>query len=72
MDRVVTVIEARPKPKFLNDGTAILPTQKRAVAYCRVSTMNEEQKTSYDNQIEEWTNRLKNDPKLIYVGIYAD
>ena len=33
MDRVVTVIEARPKPKFLNDGTAILPTQKRRFYY---------------------------------------
>lgn len=72
MDRVVTVIEAKAKPKFLTNGTTLLPSQKRAVAYCRVSTLNEEQQSSYDNQIDEWTSRLKNDPKLIYVGIYAD
>ena len=72
MERVVTVIAPKIKPKFLEDGTALLPTQKRAVAYCRVSTLNDEQKTSYDNQIDEWTKRIKNDPKLIFVDIYAD
>ena len=72
MERVVTVIEPKNKVRFLADGSTLLPTQKRAVAYCRVSTLNDEQKTSYDNQIDEWTNRLKNNPKYIFVHIYAD
>lgn len=32
---------------------------KRVAAYCRVSTDSEEQSTSFNNQIEEWT---KKDP----------
>ena len=72
MERQVQVIAPKTKIKILDDGTTILPTQKRVAAYCRVSTVNEEQKTSYDNQIDEWTKRLTSNPEYHLVGIYAD
>lgn len=68
----VQIIAAKPKVRFLDDGTTIAGNQIRVAAYCRVSTDNDEQKTSYDNQIDEWTKRLNSDPNNIVVGVYAD
>lgn len=45
---------------------------KRACAYCRVSTDEEEQLTSYNSQIEYYSKMIQNDPELTFVGIYAD
>lgn len=45
---------------------------KRACAYCRVSTDEEEQLTSYNSQIEYYSKMIKNDPELTFVGVYAD
>ena len=72
MERTVTVIEPKVKPKFLTDGTALMPGQKRVAAYCRVSTTKEEQVTSIDNQADEWQKRLSSDPRYILVEIYVD
>ena len=37
---------------------------KRVAAYCRVSTDSEEQSSSCNNQIEEWTKRILENPAL--------
>ena len=44
----------------------------RACAYCRVSTDNEEQKTSYESQRIHYKNMIEENPNYEFVGIYAD
>ena len=46
--------------------------KKRVCAYVRVSTDNEEQKSSYIAQTDEYTQRIENNPEWIFSGIYAD
>ena len=45
---------------------------KRAAAYCRVSTLSEEQELSFDSQVSYYTDMIGRDPSLILVGIYGD
>ena len=44
----------------------------RTCAYCRVSTDNEDQKTSYDSQRIHYKNMIEENPDYEFVGIYAD
>lgn len=44
----------------------------RVAAYCRVSTETDEQATSYDAQIEHYTDYIKKNPTWEFAGIYAD
>ena len=44
----------------------------RVAAYCRVSTDSEEQATSYEAQIEHYTEYIRNHPGWELAGIYAD
>ena len=44
----------------------------RVAAYCRVSTDSEEQATSYEAQVEHYTEYIKNHPGWEPAGIYAD
>lgn len=44
----------------------------RVAAYCRVSTDSDEQATSYDIQIEHYTNHIKKNPEWKLAGIFAD
>jgi len=44
----------------------------RTCAYCRVSTDNEDQKTSYDSQRIHYRNVILENPDWEFVGIYAD
>ena len=44
----------------------------RVAAYCRVSSKNEEQHTSYDIQMSVYQNRIENEPGWELAGIYAD
>ena len=46
--------------------------QKRVAAYCRVSTDSEEQLTSYENQLEYYTEKIMKNPDWDMVGIFAD
>lgn len=41
-------------------------------AYCRVSTDQEEQLSSYENQVSYYTNFISNNPQYELAGIYAD
>lgn len=48
-------------------------TQKKKVAaYCRVSTDSEEQKESYTNQVNHYTQHIQSNPDWEMVDIYAD
>ena len=44
----------------------------RVAAYCRVSTKQEEQLNSYENQVKHYTERINAEPGWILEGIYAD
>ena len=44
----------------------------KACAYCRVSTDNEDQKTSYDSQRIHYKNMIEENSDWVFVGIYAD
>ena len=46
--------------------------KRRAAAYCRVSTLTEEQELSFDAQVSYYSEMISRDPSLILVGIYAD
>ena len=41
-------------------------------AYCRVSTDSDEQATSYEMQVEHYTEYITKNPEWELVGIYAD
>jgi len=45
---------------------------KRVCAYCRVSTDQEEQQSSYHLQVEYYTDFIQNDKRWEFSGIYAD
>lgn len=53
--------------------TPMTRTQKtRVAAYCRVSTLEEEQELSYEAQHDYYTALFENDPTKILVGVYGD
>ena len=55
-----------------NTTTADNKPNMKVAAYCRVSTDSEEQATSYDTQVEHYTEFIKKNPKWEFAGIYAD
>ena len=46
--------------------------RKKVAAYARVSTQLDEQQSSYETQIEFYTNFIKRNPKWDFAGIYSD
>lgn len=44
----------------------------RVAAYCRVSTDNDEQATSYEAQVEHYKEYIQKNPDCEFTGIYAD
>ena len=46
--------------------------QLKVAAYCRVSTDSDEQATSYEAQIEHYTELINNHPEWSLAGIFAD
>lgn len=47
-------------------------TLLRVAAYCRVSTLQEEQDESYETQCAYYRQRIDADPKLVLVDVYGD
>ena len=66
--KTVTLIE--PKRSFLVDKEK--HHQKRVAAYCRVSTDDEEQLTSYTNQKKVYTEMIGANKEWEFAGLYAD
>ena len=46
--------------------------QARVAAYCRVSTEEEEQQSSYEAQMSYYTDKIKKNPNWQLAGIFAD
>ncbi len=66
MQRSVVIIPAKTKEDF--QTTAKL----KVAAYCRVSTDQEEQESSYEAQISYYTEKIGNNPDWTMVKIFAD
>lgn len=67
LKRTVTVIPAKPA-----EADSTKKRQLRVAAYCRVSTEDEEQLTSYEAQCNYYTDKIMNNPEWTMAGIYAD
>ena len=70
MNRAEKVIIIPPKPE-MTKGTAV-KRQLRVAAYCRVSTDDEEQLTSYEAQKTYYTDKIMTNPEWTMAGIFAD
>lgn len=66
----VTVIPAR-KRVGNTVSTENIP-KLRVVAYCRVSTDTDEQATSYEAQVEHYTDFIRKNTEWEFAGIFAD
>lgn len=66
----ITVIPARRSIGTQKPTAKIQKT--RVAAYCRVSTEFEEQESSYDVQVEHYTNYINSNPDWELVEVYAD
>ena len=67
MKRITTIKAA---PSFDSEGKRI--KKLRVCAYCRVSTMHEEQQSSFDAQVRHYSAMIENNPEWLFAGIYAD
>lgn len=67
---VIRKIEAKiPEAAFTNDGKT---RKKRVAAYARVSTEQDEQQSSYEAQVNFYTNYIQSNPDWEFAGIYSD
>ena len=62
----------------MNDGLPIITPhppengKKRVAAYCRVSSLSEEQLHSYNAQVDYYRAQFAEDDSVIFVGVYGD
>ena len=59
-------------PKLELQQTAAVTKQLRVAAYCRVSTKEEEQASSYEAQCEYYTDKIMSNKEWTMAGIFAD
>lgn len=68
----VTIIPASKSYYPERDDVKPVREKKRVAAYCRVSTMMEEQQGSYNLQKSYYESFIKNNPAWEFAGIYGD
>ena len=64
-----SVIIIPEKPELKHEASI---RQELVAAYCRVSTEEEEQQSSYENQCKYYTDLIMQNPKWSMAGIFAD
>ena len=69
-DEKPRVIIIPPKPEL--QQTTAVTKQLRVAAYCRVSTKEEEQTSSYEAQCEYYTDKIMSNKEWTMAGIFAD
>lgn len=67
-DEKPRVIIIPPKPEL--QQTAAVTKQLRVAAYCRVSTKEEEQASSYEAQCEYYTDKIMSNKEWTMAGIF--
>ena len=70
LNKNITVIPARKRVG--NTVTAEEKPKLRVAAYCRVSTDSDEQASSYEVQVEHYTQFIQKNPEWELAGIFAD
>lgn len=70
MAKTVTVIPATINP--LTKIPVIGLHKRRTAGYARVSTDKDEQFTSYEAQVDYYTNYIKKNPEWEFVKVYTD
>ena len=68
--KTITVIPA--KPSSLSASLPGMIKRKKVAAYARVSTDKDEQISSYDAQVDYYTQYIKSNPEWEFVEVYAD
>lgn len=68
----MNVIKIPAKPQKGNSAAKTEIKKLRVAAYCRVSTDNEEQASSYESQIQHYTEYINSKPEWEMVRVYAD
>lgn len=66
-DMRIVVIPAKPREEIKQAAKCL-----KVAAYCRVSTDDKEQKTSYEAQIQYYTDKINKNPEWQMAGIFAD
>ena len=69
-DEKPRVIIIPPKPEL--QQTTTVTKQLRVAAYCRVSTKEEEQASSYEAQCQYYTDKIMSNKEWTMAGIFAD
>ena len=59
-------------PAIATDEIALDQRKLKVAAYVRVSTENDEQTSSYELQVNDFTERIKANPNWEFAGIYSD
>lgn len=70
MSKNITVIPARRRVG--NTVNKEVKPKLKVAAYCRVSTDSDEQATSYEAQVEHYTNFIQKNDEWEFAGIFAD
>lgn len=70
MKKNVEIIPSNQDQNSDNDPSS--KSKRRVAAYARVSTGSEEQATSFVNQVDEWTKRIRANPEYEFVKVYTD
>ena len=65
--KVIVIPPTKRSPQELDQRKNL-----RVAAYCRVSTNSEEQLTSYQNQVEYFTEKISREPNWTLVEVFAD
>ena len=65
----ISVIPANPE---YSRDTRAQYKRLRVAAYCRVSTLQEQQETSYEAQVNYYTEKINSNPEWVFAGIFAD
>ena len=68
--RAVTVIP--PSKERFSQRSILQPQKRRVAAYARVSTDSEEQRTSYEAQVDYYTQYIQNNNAWQFVKVYTD
>ncbi len=56
----------------LRKKSVMLLKKKKVAAYCRVSTLSEEQESSYAWQVSYFTRMIQSHPEWVFAGVFAD
>ncbi len=69
-EKIVRVIQPAVSQHGTEDTAA--PAKRKVAAYARVSTDEDEQLNSYENQINYYTRYIQSKPEWEFVGLYSD